>query len=118
MDIVFLRELRADAVIGVFDWERRVRQVLSLDLELAVDCRAAAAHDSLEGTLDYQAIAQRVIEFVGQSDCHLIETLAERTAALLLAEFPVRWLRLTLSKPAALREARAVGVVIERGSRD
>ena len=117
MDIIFIRDLRIDAVIGIYDWERSIRQTLSLDLELATDIRKAAASDAIEDTLDYKAVAKRIIAFVQESRFGLVETLAERVAALILEEFPVPWLRLTLNKGGALRGARGVGVVIERGTR-
>lgn len=117
MDIVFIRELRADTVIGVYPWERSVRQTVVLDLELATDNRRAAASDEIEEALDYAAIASRLLVFIAASECQLIETLAERVAALLMAEFAVPWLRLTLTKPGAVSRAREVGVVIERGVR-
>lgn len=117
MDIVFICGLEIDTVIGVHDWERRVRQTVVLDLELAADIGAAAATDSLVDALDYQAIGDRLVEFVGGSQFRLVETLAERCAALLTGEFGISWLRLRLAKPGALPGARAVGVVIERGER-
>jgi len=115
MDIVFIRELRADTVIGVYDWERTVRQSVVLDLEMAIDTRAAAGDDALEHTLDYAAISTRVLAFIEAAEFQLIETMAEQVAALVLAEFDVPWLRLRLSKPGAVAAARDVGVVIERG---
>jgi dihydroneopterin aldolase len=117
-DTVFIRGLRAETVIGVYDWERRVRQLLVLDLELAVDTRAAAASDEVADTLDYGAIAERMLTEIEGSSHRLIETLAERLAAVLLAEFTVPWVRLTLSKPTAVPAAQAVGITIERGSRE
>ena len=117
MDTVFIRGLCADTVIGVHDWERGVRQRLVLDLELATDNRRAAAADRLEDALDYAAVAQRVVAFVENSRCLLIETLAEQVAALLQTEFGVCWLRLRLEKPGAVAQAETVGVLIERGER-
>ena len=117
MDIIFLRDLRIDTVIGIYDWERRVRQTVSIDLEMATDIRRAAASDSIEDTLNYKAVAKRLIAFVEAADFQLVETLAERCAELILKEFPVPWLRLTLNKTGAVRGARDVGVVIERGER-
>lgn len=114
MDKVFIEALEVDAVIGIHDWERSIRQTLSLDIELGFDNRVPAASDQVADTLDYDAISQRITAFVQQSQFGLVETLAERCAALVLAEFNVRWLRLKLSKPGAVRNARAVGVVIER----
>lgn len=117
MDIVFLRDLRVETVIGVFEWERRIRQVVSLDLEMAADVAHAAASDAIGDALDYKAVAKRLIQFVGESRFQLVETLAERVAALLREEFGIPWVRVTVSKPGAVRGAREVGVVIERGER-
>jgi len=99
----------------VFDWERRVRQTVILDLEMGADIRRAAASDDLADTLNYKAVAKRVIEFVGRSEFQLVETLAERVAELILKEFAVPWLRLRVNKQGAVRGARDVGVIIERG---
>lgn len=117
MDIVFIRDLRVDTVIGIFDWERRIRQTVSIDLEMGTDIARAAATDSIDDTLDYKAVAKRLIDFVGKSEFLLVETLAERIAGIVREEFNVPWLRLTLGKPGAVSGAQAVGVVIERGSR-
>lgn len=117
MDIVYIKELRADAVIGVYDWERGIRQELELDLELASDNRRAAATDAIADAVDYDAISRRVLAYVQGSEFQLIETLAERVAELVLAEFAIPWLRLRVAKPGAVAEAKDVGVLIERGER-
>lgn len=117
MDTIFLRDLRIDTVIGIYDWERRIRQTVSLDLEMATDIRKAAASDKIDDTLNYKAVAKRIIGFVEQSEFQLIETLAERVADLVLDEFNIPWIRLTLNKTGAVRGARDVGVIIERGER-
>jgi len=117
MDIVFIRELRADTVIGVYDWERGIRQTVVLDLEMAGDNRAAADSDQIDKALDYAAVSQRLVSFMENSEFRLIETLAERLADIVLDEFQVPWLRLRLAKPGAVADARDVGVVIERGER-
>ncbi|WP_304640318.1 dihydroneopterin aldolase [Pseudomonas sp.] len=117
MDRIFVRGLAVDAVIGVYDWERDIRQPLVLDLELAWDIRAAAADDDLSRTLDYAAISDRIITYVGESRFALVETLAERVAELVRSEFAVPWLRLTVNKPTAVSQATGgVGVIIERGA--
>lgn len=118
MDIVFIRDLRIDTVIGIYDWERRIKQTLRLDLEMGTDIRKAGETDAIEDTLDYKAVAKRVIAFVEQSEFQLVEAMAERIAGLLMEEFGIPWLRLTLGKPGAVRGAKEVGVVIERGRRD
>ena len=117
MDTVFLRDLRVETIIGIFDWERTTRQVVSIDLEMAADIARAAASDSIEDALDYKAISKRLIDFVSESSCQLVETLAEEIARIVRSEFGVVWVRVTLSKPGAIRGARDVGVVIERGER-
>lgn len=114
MDIIFIRDLRLETVIGVYPHERQARRSLMLDLELGVDLRPAAASDRLDDTLNYQAVAQRIVEVANASDCQLLETLGERIADLVLREFAAPWLRLTLRKPGAVPEAREVGIRIER----
>lgn len=118
MDTVFITDLRIETLIGIYDWERKVRQTISLDLEMGTDIRAAAATDAIEDTLNYKAVAKRLIAFVGSSEYQLVETLAEKIADIVLAEFNVPWLRLTVHKPGAVRGSRDVGVIIERGRRD
>lgn len=115
MDTVFIEDLRIETVIGIYDWERQIRQVVAIDLEMAFDNTRPAATDRIEDTLDYKAVSKRLIAFVEASHFELVETLAERCAAIVLDEFGVRWLRLKLSKPGAVRGSRAVGVRIERG---
>jgi len=117
MDIVFLRDLRIDTVIGIYDWEREITQTVVLDLEMSADIAAAAATDRIEDALDYKAVAKRLIQFVGESRFQLVETLAERCAQIIREEFGVRRVRLTLNKQGAVSGARDVGVVIERGER-
>jgi dihydroneopterin aldolase len=117
MDIIFIRDLRIDTVIGIYDWERSIRQTIRLDLEMATDIARAAASDRIEDTLNYKAVAKRVIAFVEESEFQLVETLAERIADLVRSEFPVPWLRLTLNKGGAVRGAQGVGVIIERGNK-
>jgi dihydroneopterin aldolase len=117
MDIVYIKGLRADTVIGVYDWERGVRQQVVLDLELACDNRRAAAGDRIEDAVDYATIAARLLSFIKESEFQLIETLAERLATILLDEFAVPWLRLRLAKPGAVAQAVEVGVTIERGDK-
>ena len=117
MDIVFIRELRIETVIGIYAWERNIRQPVILDLEMGADIARAAASDAIEDTLDYKAVSKRLIEFVEASEFQLVETLAERCAELVLQEFQVPWVRLTLNKIGALSAARDVGVIIQRGER-
>ena len=117
-DIVFLRDLRIDTVIGIYDWERRMRQTVVIDLEMSADIAAAAATDDIADALNYKSVAKRLIQFVGDSQFQLVETLAERCAGIIRDEYGVRWVRLTLNKQGAVRGASDVGVIIERGVRD
>jgi dihydroneopterin aldolase len=118
VDIVFIDGLEVDTVIGVYDWERGIRQCLTLDLQLGWDIRPAAAGDDLGAALDYAAVSARVQAFAAASSFQLVETFAERLAALLMTEFGIAWLRLRLTKPGAVPAARGgVGVEIERGCR-
>ena len=116
-DIIFLTDLRVETIVGIYDWERRVPQTVSIDLEMATDIARAAATDSIEDTLDYKAVAKRIIEFVSESRFQLVETMAERIAGIVRDEFDVPWVRVTLHKPRAVRGSRDVGIRIERGAR-
>jgi dihydroneopterin aldolase len=113
-DRIFLRGLTAECIIGFIDWERRVKQTVVIDLELPVDCARAAASDEVADTVDYKQIAKRVLAFIEASEFKLVETLAHRLALLLLEEFTLDWVRLSLNKPGAIRNSRDVGVTIER----
>jgi dihydroneopterin aldolase len=115
MDIIYLHDLKVDTTIGIFDWERRVKQTVSFDLEMAADIHKAADSDQIDDTLDYKAVAKRIIQFVEASDFQLVETLAEKVAEIILNEFNVPWVRLRINKKGAVRYAGDVGVIIERG---
>ena len=117
MDKIFLNGLKVEATIGVFEWERQIRQTLCVDLEIAADIGAAAEHDKLDNTVDYKRIAKYIQDFIATSEYQLIETLANDLAQALLSEFDIKWLRLCLNKAGAIRGAQGVGVSIERGSR-
>jgi dihydroneopterin aldolase len=117
VDIIYISDLRIETVIGIFDWERKVKQMVILDIEMAGDCRKAAASDDVADTLNYKSVAKRLIEFVGNSEYQLVETLAERCAEIVMNEYDVPWLKLRVNKQGALRGARDVGVIIERGER-
>ena len=115
MDIVYITGLEIETVIGIYDWERNIKQPVVVDVEMATDIRPAANSGDIAEALNYHAISVRLQEFIGHGQFLLIETIAERCAELLMAEFGVRWLRLRLAKPTAVPAARSVGVVIERG---
>lgn len=117
MDIIFLRGLQIETIVGIFDWERVTRRPVVLDLEMSTDNRKAAASDSIEDALDYAEVSRRVISFVEGSSFFLVETLAERICEIILQEFNVSWVRLSLNKKGAIQGASDVGVIIERGSK-
>jgi len=114
MDKVFIEALEIECVIGIYDWERKIRQPVVLDIEMAFDNRKPAATDAIEDTLDYKAVSKRLIQYVSESSFGLVETLAERCAEIITGEFGVGHVRLKLSKPGAVRGSKAVGVIIER----
>jgi dihydroneopterin aldolase len=117
-DKIFIHALKTEAIIGIFDWERQVRQTIVVDLELSANIRKAALSDSIDDTLNYKKVAKRVLTFIEGSSFHLVETLAESIAMLILRDFGVEWTRVTLSKPGAVRSSRDVGVLIERSRAD
>lgn len=115
MDIIFLRNLRIETIIGIFDWERKIKQTVFFDIEMATDIKKAAMSDHIDDTLDYKSLSKAIIDFVEHSDFQLVETLAEKVAELIINDFNVPWLKLTLNKKGALRHADDVGIIIERG---
>jgi dihydroneopterin aldolase len=117
MDIIFLRDLRIDTIIGIYDWEREKKQTIVLDIEMSTDVARAAASDDIRDALNYKDIAKRLIQFVGDSEYQLVETLAEECAHIIRNEFNVRWVKLSLNKQGAVSGSRDVGVLIERGER-
>lgn len=117
MDIIYLRDLKIETIIGIFDWEREIKQTISFDLDMATDIRKAAASDAIEDTLDYKTLSKRIIAYVEGSSFQLVETLAENVAAIILDEFEVCWVRVRLDKMGAIRGASGVGVIIERGEK-
>jgi dihydroneopterin aldolase len=114
MDTIFIRALKAEAIIGIFDWERQVKQTILVDIEISADVRKAAVSDAIADTLNYKRVAKRVLAFIEASQFHLVETLTEHIAMLILAEFDVPRVRVALSKPGAVRNSRDVGVIVER----
>ncbi|HEX3396101.1 MAG TPA: dihydroneopterin aldolase [Steroidobacteraceae bacterium] len=118
MDKIFIHALKTETIVGIFDWERQVKQTVVMDIEFSADIRKAALSDSIDDTLNYKGVAKRVLAFVDESSFHLVETLAEHVAMLVLEEFGVSWVRIVLSKPGAIRSSRDVGVMLERTPSD
>jgi dihydroneopterin aldolase len=113
-DTIFLQDLKVDTIVGIWDWERKIRQTVSIDLEMGTDIRRAAENDDIESTLNYKLVAKRVQQFVADSEFQLVETMAEKIADVVLQEFDVAWIQVRVSKPGAIRNARNVGVLIRR----
>ena len=118
MDKIFIHALKTETIVGIFDWERQVKQTVVLDIEFSADIRKAALTDSIDDTLNYKGVAKRVLSLIEESSFHLVETLAEHVAMLILEEFGVSWVRIALSKPGAIRNSRDVGVMLERSVPD
>ena len=118
MDTIFLSGLTTECIIGIWDWERRVRQKDVVEIEMAADIRRAAATDSIDDTLDYKRVSKRLLQFIGDSQFQLVETLTERIAEIVVREFDVTWVRVRLNKQGAIRGARDVGIQIERRRED
>ena len=118
MDKIFLSQLGIECIVGIWEWERRVKQTVVIDVEMAADIRRAAATDSIEDTIDYKRVAKRLIAFVGESQYQLVETLTEQIARVIVTEFGVTWVKVRLNKRGAIRGARDVGIEIERRAQD
>ena len=118
MDKIFLSQLSIECIVGIWEWERRVKQTVIIDVEMAADIRRAAATDSIEDTIDYKRVAKRLLAFVGDSQYQLVETLTEQIARVIVTEFGVSWVKVRLNKRGAIRGARDVGIEIERRAED
>jgi dihydroneopterin aldolase len=118
MDKIFLSQLSVECIVGIWDWERRVKQTVVIDVELAADIRKAAATDHIDDTIDYKRVAKRLLTFVGESQYQLVETLTEAIAKVIVTEFGVAWVKVRLNKRGAIRGARDVGIEIERRAED
>jgi 7,8-dihydroneopterin aldolase/epimerase/oxygenase len=118
MDKIFLSALTVECIVGIWEWERRVKQTVIIDLEMASDIRRAAASDHIDDTIDYKKVAKRLLAFVGESQFNLVETLAEQIARVVVTEFGVSWVKVRLNKQGAIRGARDVGIEIERRAQD
>ena len=118
MDIIFLTGLTTECIIGIWDWERKVRQKVVIDLEMGADIRKAAASDHIDDTLDYKRVSKRVLGFVGESQFQLVETLTEQIAKVIVTEVDVPWVKVRLNKQGAIRSSRDVGILIERRRED
>lgn len=117
MDIIYIKQLKIDTVIGIFDWEREIKQQVCLDIDMAVDITQAAAGEDIDSTVSYKTVSDRLVEFISKSEFLLVETMAQEIAVLLRKEFALGWVRIRVGKPTAIADAAEVGVLIERGER-
>jgi dihydroneopterin aldolase len=118
VDKIFLRELKIETIIGFWEWERRVKQLVSIDLEIGTDANLAARSDKVAGTLNYEELAERLAEFVGEAKYQMVEALAAAIARIVVIEFGAPWVKVSVAKPGAIPAAREVGIVIERTPAD
>ena len=118
MDTIFIHALKTETIVGIYEWERQVKQTVVIDLQFSADIRKAALTDSIDDTLNYKGVAKRILAFIEASQFHLVEALAEHIAMLVLEEFDVQWVSVTLSKPGAIRSSKDVGVKLERSRPD
>lgn len=118
MDKIFITALTAECIVGIWDWERQVKQTVVIDMEMACDIRKAAQTDHIDDTVDYKKVSKRLLTFVGESQFQLVETLTENIASIIVKEFGVSWVRVRLNKQGALRNSKDVGIEIERRSED
>ncbi|VUD40386.1 Dihydroneopterin aldolase [Thalassocella blandensis] len=117
MDIVFIRDLQVEAVVGIYEWERKVRQPVLINLDMGHDNSVPAKSRNIEDALNYKAVADRICNLVVDQKFELLETMAEEIALVLQHEFAVPWMRISCAKPTVLTHVREVGVTIERGVR-
>ena len=118
MDKIFIRELKVETIIGFWEWERRIKQLVSIDLEIGTDARIAAASDAIAGTLNYEQLAKRLLEYVGSSQHQMVESLATAIGRIVVQDFAAPWVKVSVAKPGAIPAAREVGIVIERSAAD
>ncbi|WP_438468670.1 bifunctional dihydroneopterin aldolase/7,8-dihydroneopterin epimerase [Vibrio vulnificus] len=115
LDKVFIEQLEVITTIGVYDWEQQIKQKLVLDIEMAHDNRPAGKSDDVADALDYAQVSEAVLNHIESGRFLLVERVAEEVAEFIMTQFSVPWIRIRLAKPGAVPQARAVGVVIERG---
>ncbi|MDG2156159.1 MAG: dihydroneopterin aldolase [Gammaproteobacteria bacterium] len=118
MDIVFIRDLEIECIIGIWGWERKMPQTVNIDIDMGTDVTKASETEDIEHCVDYKSVSQSVTGLVKEGRFKLVETLADRVAVHIMATYHVPWVRIRVSKPGAVKHSREVGVMVERGSRD
>ena len=114
MDRIFLSEMKIETTVGIWEWEKRIKQQVIIDIEMSADIKKAAATDQIEDTLNYKAVAKSVRKLVEVSSFQLVETMAEKISELVIGEHNVSWVRVKVNKPGAIRGSKGVGIIIER----
>ncbi len=117
MDKVIIRDLALETIVGLYPWERAVKQTLLIDVDMATDIRQAAADDDLQYTVDYSAVCAAIVILADKGQYQLIETLAENIATMVLKNFAVTWLRVAVHKVYVMTHVGRVGIEIERGEK-
>lgn len=116
MDIIFIHDFRLDILIGIYDWERKVPQTVQFDLEIGIPEHKGPV-DKIGDTIDYAKVTARIESSLRGTHFPLVEKLAEHVAQLVLREFRSPWVKVSVTKLAALRNVKRLGVTIERGSK-
>ena len=114
MDRIFLSEMKIETTVGIWEWEKRIKQQVIIDIEMSADIKKAAATDQIEDTLNYKAVAKSVRKLVEESSFQLVESMAEKISELVIGEHNVSWVRVKVNKPGAIRGSKGVGIIIER----
>ena len=117
MDRIFLSEMKIETTVGIWEWEKRIKQQVIIDIEMSANIKKAAATDQIEDTLNYKAVAKSVRKLVEESSFQLVETMAEKISELVIGEHNVSWVRVKVNKPGAIRGSKGVGIIIERGDK-
>jgi dihydroneopterin aldolase len=114
MDILFIQQLALSTTIGVYDWEKKIKQKILVDLQMSSDVSHAAASDNINDTIDYANVSDAITRHVEQNTFELIETVAQIVADMVLDDFGAQWVSVTIQKPGAVQNAQSVGVKITR----
>ena len=114
MDKIFIKNIEVETIIGIFEWEREVKQSVFIDIEIDLNLQKSGATDKISNSLDYKKISKRIINFTIGSKFKLIESLADKIAKIVLNEFNVKRVSVSVKKQGALRGSELVGVNIVR----
>ena len=118
MDIIFIRELRADAWIGIYEWEKLSPQTLDFNLEIGIDTHQAGESDNIRDTVDYGKVVERIRSDLKDTHFKLLEALAEHVSQVVLHDFKAQWVKVSVAKINHMRGVKMVGVTIARRRED